>query len=57
MRSIDGRDGKDEVPGVARGPENSAPGAGQYHDPVVAVGADIVKQFGQFAVRQKSPAQ
>ncbi len=25
MRSIDGRDGKDEVPGVARGPENSAP--------------------------------
>src|SRR5437667_8124315 len=25
IRSIDGRDGKDDVPGVARGPENSAP--------------------------------
>ena len=25
MRSADGRVGKDEVPGVARGPENSAP--------------------------------
>ncbi len=57
MRSIDGRDGKDEVPGVARGPGELGAGPGQDHHPVVAVGADVVKQFGQFAMRQKAPAQ
>src|SRR5215472_15914611 len=32
-------------------------GPGQYDDAVVAVGADLVEQLRQFAMRQKSPAQ
>ncbi len=57
MRSIDGRDGKDDVPGVARGPGELRARAGQDHDLVLAVRADVVKGFRQFAVRQKTPAQ
>src|SRR5215472_2214807 len=32
-------------------------GPSQYDDAVVAVGADLVEQLRQFAMRQKSPAQ
>src|SRR3954466_14939785 len=49
MRSAGGRVGNDEVPGVARPGELGA-NAGQDHDPVVAVGADIVERLGQFAM-------
>ena len=57
MRSIDGRDGEGRgARGRARAGKLGA-GPGQDHDPVVAIGADLVKQFGQFAMRQKAPAQ
>jgi hypothetical protein len=51
IRSVDGRVGKDEVPGFARGPENSAARAGDDHDAVLTVGADVVERVGQLAVR------
>ena len=57
MRSINSQDKKDEVPGVARGPENSAPVPVNYHDLVLAVRANVVKGFRQLAIRQKPPAQ
>jgi len=57
IRSIDGREGKDEVPGVRSWPGELGAGAGDDHHPVVAVGPDIVERLGQLAVRQKAPAQ
>ena len=51
MRSHPGLVGKEDVPrGRARSGELGA-GAGQDDDAVVAVRADVVKSFRQFAVR------
>ena len=55
VRRRAGREGRG-AGGGARPGELGA-GAGQDHDPVVAVGADIVKRLGQLAMRPETPAQ
>src|ERR1043166_4503256 len=50
-----GREGRGARSGARTG--EFGPGAGEDHDAVVAVGADIVEGLWQFAMRPETPAQ